>query len=118
MDTLHNFIDGRWVDAPERAPAISPATGQQIAWSPKSDRAIARDAIAAAKRAQAGWAKTSVWKRAEMCVAIAASIDEGRADRAHAEPGARQAASASHRRGHEGRRRLSTRRRTRSSDEG
>ncbi len=79
MDTLQNFIDGRWTDAPERAPAINPATGQQIAWLPKSDRAIARDAIAAAKRARAGWAKTSVWKRAEMCVAIAASIDENRA---------------------------------------
>jgi acyl-CoA reductase-like NAD-dependent aldehyde dehydrogenase len=79
MDTLQNFIDGRWTDAPERAPAINPATGQQIAWLPKSDRAIARDAIAAAKGARAGWAKTSVWKRAEMCVAIAASIDESRA---------------------------------------
>ena len=79
MDTLQNFIDGRWTDAPERAPAMNPATGQQIAWLPKSDRAIARDAIAAAKRARAGWAKTSVWKRAEMCVAIAASIDESRA---------------------------------------
>ena len=79
MDTLQNFIDGRWTDAPERAPAINPATGQQIAWLPKSDRAIARDAIAAAKQARAGWAKTSVWKRAEMCVAIAASIDESRA---------------------------------------
>jgi succinate-semialdehyde dehydrogenase/glutarate-semialdehyde dehydrogenase len=79
MDTLQNFIDGRWTDAPERAPAINPATGQQIAWLPKSDRAIAREAIAAAKQARAGWAKTSVWKRAEMCVAIAASIDESRA---------------------------------------
>jgi len=79
MDTLQNFIDGRWTDAAERAPAVNPATGQQIAWLPKGDRAIARDAIAAAKRARTGWAKTSVWKRAEMCVAIAASIDESRA---------------------------------------
>src|SRR5882757_7100637 len=47
MDTLQNFIDGRWTDAPERAPAINPATGQQIAWLPKSDRAIAREGIAA-----------------------------------------------------------------------
>jgi acyl-CoA reductase-like NAD-dependent aldehyde dehydrogenase len=79
MDTLQNFIDGRWTDAPERSPAMNPATGQQIAWLPKSDRAIARDAIAAAKQARAAWAKTSVWKRAAMCVAIAASIDESRA---------------------------------------
>jgi acyl-CoA reductase-like NAD-dependent aldehyde dehydrogenase len=54
MDMLQNFIDGRWIDAPERAPAVNPATGQQIAWLPKSDRAIACDAIAAGKRARAG----------------------------------------------------------------
>ena len=53
MDTLHNFIGGRWTDAPERSPAINPATGEQIAWLPRSDRAIARDAIAAAKAARA-----------------------------------------------------------------
>ena len=104
MDTLQNFIDGRWSEAPERAPAVNPATGQQIAWLPKSDRAIAREAIAAAKRAQPGWAKISVWKRAEMCVAIAAAIDEGRArDRPDAEPGAGQAAGAGDRRGRQGR---------------
>jgi hypothetical protein len=78
MDTLQNFIAGRWTEAPERKPAVNPATGQQIAWLPKSDRAIAREAIAAAKAARATWAKTSVWKRAEMCVAIADSIDESR----------------------------------------
>jgi acyl-CoA reductase-like NAD-dependent aldehyde dehydrogenase len=59
MDTLQNFIDGRWTEAPEHAPAINPATGQQIAWLPKSDRAIARDAIAAAKRARARCASPS-----------------------------------------------------------
>jgi hypothetical protein len=91
MDTLQNFIDGRWTDAPQSAPAINPATGQQIERLPKNDRAIDRDAIAAAKQARAGWAKTSVWKRAEMCVAIAASIDEA-ARIAHAKPGAGQAA--------------------------
>lgn len=83
MDTLHNFIDGRWTDAPERSPAINPATGRQIAWLPRSDRAIAREAIAAAKAAGAGWAKAGVWKRAEMCAAIAASIDENRSRIAH-----------------------------------
>ena len=78
MDVLRNFIDGAWTEAPERSPATNPATGQQIAWLPRSDRETARAAIAAAKAARAGWAKTSVWKRAEMCVAIAASIDENR----------------------------------------
>ena len=39
-------------EAPERMPAVNPATGEQIAWLPKSDRACARRAIAAAKRAK------------------------------------------------------------------
>ena len=104
MDTLQNFIDGRWSEAQERAPAVNPATGQQIAWLPKSDRAIARDAIAAAKRAQPGWGKTSVWKRAEMCVAIAGGDRRRpRANRPDAEPGAGQAAGSGHRRGRQGR---------------
>jgi acyl-CoA reductase-like NAD-dependent aldehyde dehydrogenase len=83
MDTLRNFIDGKWTDAPERSPAINPATGQQIAWLPRSDRTIARAAIAAAKAASAAWAKAGVWKRGEMCGAIAASIDENRSRIAH-----------------------------------
>src|ERR1700735_2634827 len=70
---------GRGTAPPDGAPAINPATGQQIAWLPKSDRAIAQDAIAAAKRARAGWAKTSVWKRAEMCVTTPTAICESRA---------------------------------------
>src|SRR6516225_6830476 len=77
METFQNLIAGRWTDASERAPAINPATGEQIAWLPKSDRTIAREAIAAAKAAR-GWARTSVWKRAQMCVAIAVAIDESR----------------------------------------
>src|SRR6202021_3210820 len=40
---------------------------------------ISHSTMRAPKRGRAGWAKTSVWKRAEMCVAIAASIDESRA---------------------------------------
>ena len=64
METFQNLIAGQWTDAPEWTPAINPATGRQIAWLPKSDRTIAREAIAAAKAARAGWATTAVWKRA------------------------------------------------------
>jgi acyl-CoA reductase-like NAD-dependent aldehyde dehydrogenase len=53
IEQLCNFIDGRWEEAPDRMPAVNPATGGQIAWLPKSDRACARKAIAAAKRAKA-----------------------------------------------------------------
>ena len=78
IETLQNFIDGAWEEQPDKMPAINPATGEQIAWLPRSDRACAGRAIAAAKRAQAAWAAQSVWKRAELCVAIASKIDENR----------------------------------------
>src|SRR6202140_5979966 len=78
IERLKNFIDGAWEDEPERMPAINPATGEQIAWLPKSDRACAGRAIAAAKRAQARWAAEPFWKRAALCVAIATKIDESR----------------------------------------
>jgi acyl-CoA reductase-like NAD-dependent aldehyde dehydrogenase len=80
IERLKNFIDGAWEEQPDKMPAINPATGGQIAWLPKSDRACAGRAIAAAKRAQGAWAATPVWKRAELCVAIAAKIDEKRAE--------------------------------------
>jgi hypothetical protein len=78
LDVLGNFIDGSWQTAPERMPAINPANGETIAWLPKSDRATAGRAIAAAKAAQPAWAARSVWQRADMCAAIAAKIDEKR----------------------------------------
>jgi succinate-semialdehyde dehydrogenase/glutarate-semialdehyde dehydrogenase len=47
---------------------------------PKSDRECARKGIAAAKRAKAAWAAEPVWRRANLCVAIAAKIDEKRSE--------------------------------------
>jgi acyl-CoA reductase-like NAD-dependent aldehyde dehydrogenase len=79
METFANYIAGRWAPATERMAAINPANGEQIAWLPKSDRETAQKAIAAAKQAQPGWAKRSVWQRADLCVKIAAAIDERRA---------------------------------------
>ena len=83
IEQLRNFIDGRWEEAPDRMLAINPANGGQIAWLPKSDRECARKAIAAAKRAKAAWAAEPVWKRANLCVAIATKIDERRSKIAH-----------------------------------
>ena len=54
--------------------------GRQIAWLPKSDRACARKAIAAAKRAKAAWAAEPLWRRANLCIAIAAQVDEKRSE--------------------------------------
>ena len=78
METLANFIGGKWTPASDRMSAINPATGEQIAWLPRSNRDDARQAIAAAKQAAPVWAKKSVWQRADMCTKIAAVIDERR----------------------------------------
>lgn len=75
MQTALNFIDGEWTAAPDTMPAINPATGDTIALLPRSTRAIADGAVAAAKRASPGLAATPVYERAAMCVAIAARID-------------------------------------------
>jgi hypothetical protein len=57
VETSRNIIDGSWEEAPERMPATNPAPGEQIASLPKSDRARAGRAMAAAKRAKAAWAR-------------------------------------------------------------
>lgn len=78
IETFQNFIAGAWEDHAETMPGINPATGRQIARLPRSDRACANRAVAAARTAQATWAARSVFERAAMCVAIASKIDEAR----------------------------------------
>lgn len=75
-----NFIAGEWCPANETMDALAPATGNIIGTLPLSDRAIARQAIAAARSAQPAWGETPPWARAGMCMKIAARIDE-RAER-------------------------------------
>ncbi len=77
-DIYANCIGGAWEREPEVMSAINPATGETIGLLPKSRRETASRAVAAAKAAAAGWSATSVWERAAMCVAIAASIDDRR----------------------------------------
>jgi acyl-CoA reductase-like NAD-dependent aldehyde dehydrogenase len=73
-----NFIAGEWQTETETMPAVNPANGDIIAQLPKSSRATADKAVAAAKAAAVTWADTPVFKRAEMCVAIGAAIDAAR----------------------------------------
>jgi acyl-CoA reductase-like NAD-dependent aldehyde dehydrogenase len=80
METWQNYIAGRWVSERETMSAINPASGETIGLLPRSSRATAQRAIAAARSAQRGWAATSSWKRAEMCIAIATRIDERRGE--------------------------------------
>src|SRR3569833_1938033 len=78
METFANYIDGSWTPAADRMAAVNPATGEPIAWLPRSAREPAREAIAAATRAAPGWAKQPVWKRAEACAKVAAVLGERR----------------------------------------
>lgn len=71
-----NYIGGRWeADEDDKFSARNPATGEQLALLPQSSRATARRAVAAAKQAQAAWARTALWDRANMCVAIGKAIE-------------------------------------------
>ena len=80
MEIWQNYIGGEWAAEPDSMSAVNPATGEPIGLLPKSSRATAQRAIAAARAAQKAWAATSAWKRAEACVAIATKIDEQRSD--------------------------------------
>lgn len=73
-----NFIGGQWVAARETMTAINPATGETIASLPKSGSEEVNCAVAAAKAAAPAWAGTPLFRRAALCVAIAAAIDASR----------------------------------------
>jgi lactaldehyde dehydrogenase/glycolaldehyde dehydrogenase len=77
--TLHrNFIDGKFVDAPdvERIAVINPARGTRISEIPDSPASTVSEAIAAAKRAQPAWAKKPAIERAGYLRRIAAKLRE------------------------------------------
>jgi betaine-aldehyde dehydrogenase len=79
--TLQNFIDGESVDAAEgrTMPVVNPATGEQIAQAPDSTQADVDSAVAAARRAWDGWARTTPGERALALLRLADAIEE-RAD--------------------------------------
>lgn len=70
------FIDGNWVPSAsgETFEATSPATGERIATIPQGDRDDARRAIAAARRAADGWARSTAFERATKMSAVAQII--------------------------------------------
>ena len=72
-EELRMHIDGRWVESEggETFDAINPATGQVIATLPKGTREDARQAIAAARRAQPSLAAMSIWERSRLLHQVA-----------------------------------------------
>ena len=72
--TLHkNFIDGKFVDAPnaERIAVINPARGTRISEIPDTPASMVGDAITAARKAQPAWAELTVVKRGDILREIA-----------------------------------------------
>ena len=76
--TLRNFIDGEFVDASSGAtePVLNPATGEPVADMPLSDAADVDRAVAAARRAADGWARTTPGERARALLLLADRIEE------------------------------------------
>jgi aminomuconate-semialdehyde/2-hydroxymuconate-6-semialdehyde dehydrogenase len=74
---LANLIDGRLCAAQADAwlDVADPATGASFALCPDSTAADVDAAVAAARRARAGWAGTSVTERAAILQRLAALIE-------------------------------------------
>ncbi len=77
INTLANFIDGRFVEPAGGAyfDDIDPATGAGIARVPDSDERDVDTAVAAARRAFPGWSATPAAERSRMLLALAELIE-------------------------------------------
>ncbi len=74
--TFKATIDGRLVEAPASFPVINPATEEEFSRAPDCDAAHLDEAVAAARRALAGWKATPPDKRGATLRAVAARIRE------------------------------------------
>ncbi|MCU4672791.1 aminobutyraldehyde dehydrogenase [Microbacterium fluvii] len=75
--TVHNVIDGKLSPSRgERLALVDPATGTQVGTAPESTPAEVDEAFAAARRAFAGWSRTTPQQRATALLALADLIDE------------------------------------------
>jgi acyl-CoA reductase-like NAD-dependent aldehyde dehydrogenase len=74
------YVDGAWIAARTGATTVatSPATGTELGTIPDGDRADARAAIAAARRAAAYWARLSAFDRAALLHRVADVIETRR----------------------------------------
>lgn len=76
-----NCIAGLWENQEaESFLATNPANGEILGRLPKSGRATARRAIAAATAAQRGWARLPIWERAALCVKLGDAVEARKGD--------------------------------------
>ncbi|MES2172591.1 MAG: aldehyde dehydrogenase family protein [Pseudomonadota bacterium] len=74
----HEFrmlIDGALTPGVSTFDVVNPATAEPFAACPKADEALLERAIAAAKRAQSGWAATPVEERAALVLKLADALE-------------------------------------------
>ncbi|HMH47827.1 MAG TPA: gamma-aminobutyraldehyde dehydrogenase [Solirubrobacteraceae bacterium] len=77
VETLSNFIDGQSVRSDGETEAVlNPATGEEIARAGISTAQDVDRAVAAARRAFAGWSQTTPAQRSEALLAIAAALEQ------------------------------------------
>jgi betaine-aldehyde dehydrogenase len=77
VETLSNFIDGELVaHEGDSEPVLNPATGAELARAPRSSAADVDRAVAAARRAFAGWSSTTPAERAHALLALADMIEQ------------------------------------------
>ncbi|HEX8977934.1 MAG TPA: gamma-aminobutyraldehyde dehydrogenase [Solirubrobacteraceae bacterium] len=76
--TLQNFIDGQFVDpaAGQTEPILNPATEEVVAHAPLSTEEDVDRAVAAARKAFAGWSTTTPGERALSMLKLADAIAE------------------------------------------
>lgn len=75
MRELRNFIAGEWRDTSASIDDFGPATGEVIAWVPRSGAAEVEAAVAAAREAQPGWARLSMQERSRYLLRIADKLE-------------------------------------------
>jgi betaine-aldehyde dehydrogenase len=76
--TLHNFIDGQFVDPADgqTEPILNPANAEVIAHAPLSSEEDVHRAVAAARKAFEGWSTTTPGERALAMLKLADAIEE------------------------------------------
>lgn len=74
FDTFANVIDGKLVSTTRTRHGINPATLEPLPPVPVSTRETVHDAVAAARRAAAAWARTPLQGRQERVVQFADAL--------------------------------------------
>jgi betaine-aldehyde dehydrogenase/aminobutyraldehyde dehydrogenase len=87
VTSYKNFVGGEWVDAVggETMEVLNPATGEAIAEVPKGGEEDVERAVAAAKKALAGWLEKTPKDRMELLLGLADVIEENATELAQLE---------------------------------